>query len=148
VDFTQDFDKVNASLSGKRFGTILCMSVVEHVNDIVPFARNLTEITAPGGTLFLSVPFIWRFHGYPSDYWRFSPEGVKQLFPRFAFEDDAGMLSSNVDGDMAPLSDVNAFSIHKPRRSIFRRLGLARETSYLLKPTMISMLGQRTEGAV
>jgi hypothetical protein len=144
VDFTQDFVRVDQQLGGRRFGTILCMSVMEHVSDIIPFASNLTAVTAPGGVLFLSVPFVWRFHGYPSDYWRFSPEGVKQLFPQFAFEEAAGMLSSNVPGDRAPFSsDVNAFSLQKRSRSLLASLGLKPKGSYLLKPTMISMLGQR-----
>jgi hypothetical protein len=144
VDFTQDFAAVDQQLGGRRFGTILCMSVMEHVSDIIPFASNLTAITAPGGVLFLSVPFVWRFHGYPSDYWRFSPEGVKQLFPQFAFDETAGMLSSNVPGDVAPFSaDVNAFAQEKRPRSLLRMLGLKPKASYVLKPTMISMLGRR-----
>ncbi len=144
VDFTQDFHRVDEQLSGSRFGTILCMSVMEHVSNIIPFANNLTAITAPGGMLFLSVPFVWRFHGYPSDYWRFSPEGVKQLFPQFAFDDAAGMVSSNVPGDVAPFSsDVNAFAVQKQSHLLLRRLGVGPKASYLLKPTMISMLGQR-----
>jgi SAM-dependent methyltransferase len=144
VDFTQDFAGVDRQLAGRRFGTILCMSVMEHVSDIIPFANNLTAITAPGGVLFLSVPFVWRFHGYPSDYWRFSPEGVKQLFPQFAFDDAAGMLSSNVPGDVAPFSsDINAFAVEKRPRSLARMLRLKPKASYVLKPTMISVVGQR-----
>jgi hypothetical protein len=143
VDFTNDFGRVDEQLGGRRFGTVLCLSVMEHVGDIFSFAKNLTAIMAPGGVLFLSVPFNWRFHGYPSDYWRFSPEGVKQLFPQFIFEAAAGMISSNVPGDTAPLSaDVNAFGVQKPRRSLARLFG-SRRSSYLLKPTMISMLGTR-----
>ena len=54
------------------------------------------------------------------------------------------MLSSNVPGDMAPFSsDVNAFSLQKRPRSLLATLGLKPKGSYLLKPTMISMLGQR-----
>lgn len=141
VDFTKNFAEVDRALGGRRFGTMLCLSVMEHVSDIVSFANNLTAITAPGGVLFLSVPFSWRFHGYPSDYFRFTPEGVKQLFPRFDFEDEAGMLSSNVANDTAPFSaDVNAFMVEKPSRSVWARIAGNRRP-YLLKPTMISMFG-------
>src|SRR3954464_5771830 len=48
VDFTQSFVDVDRVLGGRRFGTILCLSVMEHVSDIVSFANNLTAITAPG----------------------------------------------------------------------------------------------------
>jgi len=33
-----------------------------------------------GATLFISVPFVWRVHAYPNDYWRMTTEGVRSLF--------------------------------------------------------------------
>jgi hypothetical protein len=34
-----------------------------------------------GGTIYLTVPFVWRVHSYPNDYWRFTKEGVRSIFP-------------------------------------------------------------------
>jgi hypothetical protein len=41
----------------------------------------LTDCLAPGGTILVSAPFVWRVHAYPSDYFRFTVEGVRSLFP-------------------------------------------------------------------
>ena len=81
LDLTQDFDAIDRELGGERFGTIICLSVLEHCADPFGMARNLTRLLQKNGKVVVSVPFAWKFHGYPSDYWRFTHEGVKLLFP-------------------------------------------------------------------
>lgn len=85
ADLTRPFEEVDAALGGRRFGTILCFSVLEHCADPFAMADHLTRLLAPAGRLFVSVPFAWEFHGYPSDYWRFTHEGVRRLFPALGF---------------------------------------------------------------
>lgn len=58
-----------------------CCSVLEHCADPFAVARNLSNALVPGGTILFSAPFCWRVHAYPSDYWRFTIEGVRQAFP-------------------------------------------------------------------
>jgi SAM-dependent methyltransferase len=72
----------------KGFGTfshIECCSVLEHARQPWLLAASLEQVLEPGGTLTVSVPWVWRFHGYPNDYWRFTPEGLKALFPGMAW---------------------------------------------------------------
>lgn len=68
------------------FAHVECLSVLEHTPRPWCVARNIERLLRPGGTLFLSVPFVWRVHGYPSDYWRFTAAGVRALFPRIRWE--------------------------------------------------------------
>jgi hypothetical protein len=141
VDFTAPSPVIAEALKGRRFRTIICLSVLEHVRDIFSFSRNLSDNVEPGGILFLSVPFAWRFHGYPSDYWRFSPEAVTYLFPSFDFTPANGMISTNVVGDCRPLTGNPNDLMVKPIRPWWRIfLG---SYHYLLAPTMISLLGVR-----
>jgi len=35
--------------------------------------ESITALLEEAGTLFVSVPFAWHIHAYPSDYWRFTP---------------------------------------------------------------------------
>ncbi len=35
----------------------------------------------PDGCLYISVPWVWEFHAFPSDYWRFSLPALDTLFP-------------------------------------------------------------------
>ena len=64
-----------------QFEHVECMSVLEHSRRPWLMAANIERLMAPGATLFVSVPFVWRIHAYPSDYWRLTPEGVKSIFP-------------------------------------------------------------------
>lgn len=58
-----------------------CHSVLEHCQNPKKAAENMTWLLVNGGTIFLSVPFVWREHAYPNDYFRFTKEGIKLLFP-------------------------------------------------------------------
>jgi hypothetical protein len=110
IDFTEDFSVIQEKLKLK-FNTVICCSVLEHVKDIFKFAKNTTSIINPGGVLFLSVPFIWEYHGYPYDYWRFTPAGVEYLFDQFSFPLEYRTISSHVPKDMVPLAEnPNHFS--------------------------------------
>lgn len=79
------------------FAHIDCVSVLEHSRKPWKLAEGMEDVLEPDGTLLLSVPFVWRFHGYPNDYWRFTSEGVKALFPRIKwsamFLDSEGRLT-------------------------------------------------------
>jgi SAM-dependent methyltransferase len=65
----------------KLFSHIECVSVLEHSKAPWSLAANLERLLVPTGTLFLAVPFVWRVHAYPSDYWRFTTDGIRLLFP-------------------------------------------------------------------
>jgi hypothetical protein len=99
LDLTAPFAQIDARLGGARFGTIFCLSVLEHCRQPFAMAENLTRLLDGGGKICLSVPFAWKFHGYPSDYWRFTPEGVKLLFPRLAFDPAHCVAATSQEGD-------------------------------------------------
>lgn len=62
------------------FNHVECISVLEHSRKPWIMAQNIKAMMLPGATILISVPFAWRRHAYPSDYWRFTIEGVKELF--------------------------------------------------------------------
>lgn len=64
------------------FAHVDCISVLEHARRPWLLAANIEALMETGGTIYLQVPFVWRVHSYPSDFWRFTVEGVRQLFPR------------------------------------------------------------------
>lgn len=117
LDFTLNFEALNESLDGQRFKTIICCSVMEHVSDIYKFATNVQKILNPGGVLFLSVPFTWEFHGYPSDYWRFTPKAIEFLYSGLEFPIEYRTISSHIDHDIQPLiDDPNPFAFIQIKR--------------------------------
>jgi hypothetical protein len=105
VDMTTSIDSIREKVGTERFQTIICLSVMEHVGDIVTFSRNVEALLAPGGTLVLSVPFVWEIHAYPYDYWRFTPRAIEFLYPSIAFDPATSRLHTDT-GRVASLSDV------------------------------------------
>lgn len=65
---------------------IICLSVLEHVENPFKAADEMHRVLEDGGVALISVPFIWPYHGNPhyKDYWRFSKDGVKVLFKNFS----------------------------------------------------------------
>lgn len=65
-----------------KFAHVECISVLEHCRKPWVVASNIEDAMNVGSTIHLSVPFAWRWHGYPSDYFRFTADGIRELFPR------------------------------------------------------------------
>ena len=68
-----------------KFMHVECMSVLEHSRRPWKMAANIERLLKPGGTLLVTVPFVWRTHGYPNDYWRLTKDGVRALFDKTAW---------------------------------------------------------------
>lgn len=60
--------------------TVICNAVLEHVYDPYKVASELKRVLKPGGLLYVEMPFLFFFHGYPNDYTRLTREGLKRLF--------------------------------------------------------------------
>lgn len=98
VDIVDDLEDP-IFLLDEPFAHVECMSVLEHCRRPWLMAANLEKMLEPGGTIFITVPFIWRVHGYPDDYWRFTESGVRSLFTVIEWTDVAysgrGLTSAN-----------------------------------------------------
>jgi SAM-dependent methyltransferase len=55
---------------------ILCESTIAHIADADAALREARRVLKEGGRLYLTVPFLWPFHGSPDDYRRWSAMGV------------------------------------------------------------------------
>ncbi len=60
--------------------SVVCNAVLEHVRNPEQVVAEMVRVLRPGGLLYAEVPFIFFFHGYPSDYRRYTSEGMRQLF--------------------------------------------------------------------
>lgn len=63
------------------FDHVDCVSTMEHCSRPWKMAETILAVMNPGATILLSVPFSWRVHGYPSDYYRFTIEAFDVLYP-------------------------------------------------------------------
>lgn len=65
---------------------IICKSVLEHVHDPARAVAEMRRVLRDGGKLLLYTHFIYPYHARPpaySDYFRFTEEGLRQLFQDF-----------------------------------------------------------------
>jgi hypothetical protein len=81
VDWVQDLEEPVGFGHVRSYRHIECMSVLEHSRRPWLIAANLERMLMHGGTLYLTAPFAWAVHGYPSDYFRFTVAGLQSLFP-------------------------------------------------------------------
>lgn len=87
ADIAGEFRLLRERLKTFQFGTVICAHVLEHVRQPWVAARNIERLLAPGGLLFIQVPWVQAYHPFPEDYWRFSFSGIKSLFEDVNFED-------------------------------------------------------------
>jgi SAM-dependent methyltransferase len=64
-------------------GTSLCFDTLEHCEDPPLACRELARVTAPGGVCVISSVMLFGIHGYPNDYFRFTPEGFRSMLSGF-----------------------------------------------------------------
>jgi SAM-dependent methyltransferase len=72
------------------FDCVVCTGTLEHVRDPWQAVREIDRVLKPGGLAHIDVPFIQGYHADPTDYWRFTLEGLRLLCRRFE-ELDAGV---------------------------------------------------------
>lgn len=83
VDLVVDLTQGSVGLQEGYFALAICCSVLEHVPRPWVFAEHLTSVIRGCGALYMSVPWVWSFHAFPDDYYRFSWRGIIELFPEF-----------------------------------------------------------------
>lgn len=69
----------------RAFDTVTSFQVLEHLPEPALFLRECRRVLAPGGALLLTVPFQWREHEAPHDYYRFTRFGLERLLRAAGF---------------------------------------------------------------
>ncbi|MDQ3608956.1 MAG: class I SAM-dependent methyltransferase [Actinomycetota bacterium] len=81
VDRVEDLRSL--SLADGEVGTALCLDTLEHCEDPPAACRELHRVVADGGLCVISSVMLFGIHGYPNDYFRFTPEGFRSLLGGF-----------------------------------------------------------------
>lgn len=70
----------------ERYGSLILSEVLEHVRDLDSFLDECAHVVKRDAHVLVTVPFAHHVHGFPDDYWRFTPEGLRVLFARHGFK--------------------------------------------------------------
>jgi len=82
VDRVEDLRAL--SLDDGSVGTAICLDTLEHCEDPPAAGRELARVVAPaGGVCVVTSVMLFGIHGYPEDYFRFTPAGLRALLAGF-----------------------------------------------------------------
>lgn len=68
-----------------HFDAILCIAVLEHVENPEEVMPEFFRVLKPGGHLILEVPFLQPEHKVPTDFQRYTKDGLVSLATRHGF---------------------------------------------------------------
>jgi SAM-dependent methyltransferase len=77
VDIVGDIHSM--PIDDASFDCVVCTGTLEHVANPWRAVEEIHRVLRPGGTVHIDVPFIQGYHADPTDYWRFTIDGLRQL---------------------------------------------------------------------
>lgn len=86
------------------FDVVLSLAVLEHVKDPFNHANELLRVLKPNGILYVDVPFLQPYHGYPYHYYNMTTAGVKNLFG-----DKIQIIKHNIENWSKPIFTLTWF---------------------------------------
>jgi SAM-dependent methyltransferase len=81
VDIEKTFPLENA-----RFDHAICMNVLEHVFEFENVIRETSRVVKPGGSIILATPFLYKIHGSPDDYLRYTASAFRRIAQKYELE--------------------------------------------------------------
>jgi SAM-dependent methyltransferase len=75
---------------------VLSTQVLEHVDNPDSYLRECWRVLSTDGLLILSTHGVWQYHPDPTDYWRWTSQGLKRIV------EDIGFTVVNFQGIMGP----------------------------------------------
>lgn len=71
-----------------EFDAVVCFQVLEHVPEPWNVLKECSRVLKPGGKLLLTAPFMFPHHPSPTDFYRYTHEGLRHLAQRVGIEVD------------------------------------------------------------
>ena len=68
------------------FDLVITQEVLEHVQDPFKAMDEIYRVLKPNGILYCQLPFIIGYHPGPTDFWRFTKEGIEEVIKRSGLE--------------------------------------------------------------
>ena len=76
----------NIPESNDFFSLAISQEVIEHVKDPFLATKEIYRVLKKGALFYCQVPFIIGYHPGPTDFWRFTKEGIIEMLLQAGFE--------------------------------------------------------------
>ncbi len=73
-------------VSSNSIDIVLSTQVLEHVPDPVLYLRESKRVLKKNGLLFLTTHGFWMYHPDPTDFWRWTPDGLRKITSEAGFK--------------------------------------------------------------
>ncbi len=80
VDVVGDVHELSKKFPPDHFAAVVSWSLFEHLTTPWVVAAEISRVLKLGGFAIHAAPWTWPSHAMPQDFWRFSTEGLRQLF--------------------------------------------------------------------
>jgi SAM-dependent methyltransferase len=77
-------DAHSLPLESDRYDYVVAIEVFEHLHNPKQACDEIYRVLKKGGVFLITIPFLFRIHGDPSDYTRFTEYGLATMLSRFA----------------------------------------------------------------
>ena len=78
-------DGQNLPFPDETFSLVITQETIEHVRDPLRMLNEINRVLCASGVLYCQAPFIIGYHPGPTDFWRFTREGIQELAKRAGF---------------------------------------------------------------
>ena len=68
------------------FDAVICSELLEHVADPIAVLQEINRVLRQHGTLLICAPFLYRIHGDPYDYCRYTDQYWQKKLAKIGFE--------------------------------------------------------------
>jgi SAM-dependent methyltransferase len=105
------------------FHFLLSSQVLEHVVDPSLYLKEAWRVLIPNGKLLLSTHGVWKYHPDPTDFWRWTGDGLRKIiadngFEMVRFEGIVGPAATGIQ----IFQDAWYGRLPQPLRTLFIRL--------------------------
>lgn len=117
-----DWKSLSEIPKGEMFDLIIASEVLEHLENPAVVLRELANFLQPGQRIYVTTPFMAREHGAPSDYQRWTKNGLEKLLVDAGFKIEQSQRRGN---GLAVVSAFLNYSVFKIIKSPGFLIGLA-----------------------